>query len=158
MPSVERYQRQKAEAAERQTTPFLLRKKQAAERYPDASARALAGKAGAGERSLAERRAASEWTVTVFVESPEGPRRRTLRVPLTDSQRGGRYDADLKRLKSGRITADEFERRWRRAKPIGGYRLVSNPRTALALDATTAREDWVFESGSQRAQRRRRAR
>ena len=107
-----------------------------------------------GEARASEVLGRQGWKVTLFVGSGEVA---TFDTDYRTAQRAGRYMALTRRLVEGRISPAEFKRRAARMRPIGGHRLVSDPRAALALAVTTDDEDLVFESGGQPNRRRRAA-
>jgi len=113
------------------------------------------GHANANELSLRELQGLPAWTVTFPADDP--PRLVTVRTDYRTAQRIGRYDRTLRQLREGRITPDQFTHYARRVKLIGPFKVVSDPRVALALTETATPEDWVFESGRQRPRRARRS-
>jgi len=107
-----------------------------------------------GEDRASEVLGRPKWTVTVFAGSAEVA---VFDADYRTAQRAGRYMALARRLVEGRISPAEFKQRAARMKPIGGLKLVSDPRVVLALAVTTDDKDLIFESGGQPNRRRRAA-
>jgi len=122
----------------------FLRRRAAA---PDLSAREAVGHKVPGSRP----------TIATFIEStPDGPRQVTIEgVNRADLRRAGKYEAAVRQLLDGEISPEQFERRFRRWRPIAGHQLESRPREALAAADAAASEGHgiLFDSG--RARRRR---
>jgi hypothetical protein len=79
----------------------------------------------------------------------------TIDTDLHTAQRAGRFNALGRALREARIAPEEYRRRARRYKPIGGYQPLDDPRAVLALYVTSTSDEWVFESGRQRPRRTR---
>jgi len=114
---------------------------------PELSAREAAGHKVPGSRP----------TIATFIEStPDGPRQITVEgLNRADLRRAGTYEEAVRKLLDGEISPEQFERRFRRWRPIAGHQLESRPREAVAAADAAASEgaEILFDSG--RARRRR---
>jgi hypothetical protein len=134
------YRRRKQRAAERGSTFYRERRVRGEERgYSRTQA---AGHRRAGEPSPRRVSALRSSEFTIFTDRGE---RVDVRVNRAETRRAARYQVAVGRLERGEITPSEFRRRVSRWRPVAGHRLASDPDVALALKATTAPDEWVFD-------------
>ncbi len=153
MPSAERYARQRARAERRGTTPYRQQVDRGSKLGLSPSQ--SVGKPHGDEQPASAVLSEADWTATFYAADP--PRVVTVTTDRHTAQRIGRYMRLTRDLREERISQEAFRERVRRRQPIGGYRLLDDPRAVLALAATTARDDLIFESGRSRPRRTRRA-
>jgi hypothetical protein len=158
MPSRERYQRERAAAATRGSTPHKERVDRVQRIAPDTTRSQAGGHPAPGEQPLSIVFGPGYASLPLFVETPEGGGR-VLQVDdlsRNEAHRVGRHLAMLQALQQGRLAPDEFRRRARRMRPVREHRLVSDPRVALTLVIRTDARDFQYESGRRRPRRPRR--
>ena len=149
MPSAKRYRGQKLALASRGTTPFKERVAPKRLERLGVTRSQAAGKPQSGEPSVRELFSAPDFETTIYTgtfDDPSNPPRPiTFWADRPAQVRGGRYMALTRALREERIEREEFQRRVRRMRPIGGFRPLDDPRAVLALIQVTAPSDIVFE-------------
>ncbi len=162
MPSRERYAREKAALARKDTTPYKQRTAPARLRKLSLTSTQAAGKPRRGEAPAREIFSRPDFKGTIYTGVPGEPGNEPRRVTFwTDRQndvRAGRYMQLTRALREQRISPDAFRKRVRRMRPIAGFRPLDNPRTVLALIQVTAPSDIVFEYRGRSRPRRSRPR
>jgi hypothetical protein len=110
------------------------------QKHPNLTARQALGHAKATDRLP---------RISLLIDGP--PRQIVLEgLSRADISRAAKYDNAVSQLANGRLAPAAFERRFRRWRPIAGYRLLSDPEAVLALlDQLRAedREPFILDSG-----------
>ncbi len=149
MPSRERYEREKAAAARKGTTPYRQRTSPTRLKKLGLTTSQAAGKPRSGEPSARSLFARLDYKATLYTGVPDDPSNLPRRVTFwTDRQndvRAGMYMQRTRALHEERISHEEFQEKVRRMKPIAGYRPLDDPRAVLALMQTTVPSDIVFD-------------
>jgi hypothetical protein len=96
----------------------------------------------------------------LYVQTPEGGGQVVQIDDLSraEARRVGGHLAKMQALNQDRLHPEDFRARARRMRPVRGYRLLSDPRVALALMVRTDARDFTFESGRRQPRRPRRSR
>jgi len=162
MPGAERYAREKAALAKKGTTPYKERVASARLEKLGLSRSQAEGHAQAGEPSARAVFSAPNFEATIYTgvrgQAGNEPRFVTFWTNRPTQVRAGRYMELTRALREERISRQDFQRKVRRMRPIGGMRPVDDPEVVLALMQTTRREDIVFDYRGRSRPRRARPR
>ncbi len=149
MPSAERYRREKARLARHGTTPYGQRVAPSRLERLGLTRHQAEGHPAPGEQSARELFSRPDYKATIYVGTPADPDNLPRVVKFwTDRPtdvRAGRYMQLTRALREERISPEDFRKKVRRMRPIGGMRPLSDPWAVLALIQTTPREDISFE-------------
>lgn len=149
MPSAERYRKLKASLARRGTTAYRQRVAPSRLVRLGLSRTQAEGHPAPGEESARELFSLPDYKAIIYVGTPADPanlpRVVTFWTDRPTDVRAGKYMQLTRALREERTSPDDFRRKVRRMRPLGGMQPLSDPRAVLALIQTTPRKDIVFE-------------